>query len=200
MKYSIGARVTVMALAGAMLSSCASGLFASAPPDTYELSAPSAVEGRRPDHRQLLVPAPTALKALASNQIVIHTSPTAIQYLAKSQWSDNLPNIVQAKLIEAYQDTGRLGGVGRPGDGLAIDYRVLTDIRDFSVSTVGSPVATVDLSVRILNDRTGVVVAQKAFHTTMPVASGGNPAFVSALDGAFDQAVRQVVSWTLSVV
>lgn len=200
MTKSIGARVAVLTFAGMALASCANGPLGSSPPDTFELSAPTVEHAPHHDRRQLLVPTPTALKALASNQVVVHTSPTAIQYLADSQWSDSLPDIVQAKLIQAYEGTGRLGGVGRPGDGLAIDDRVLIDIRDFSVSTVGAPVANVDLSVRILNDRTGVVRAQKSFRASAPVGGDGNDAFIAALNAAFDQTVRQIVVWTLDIV
>lgn len=200
MTRSRSGRVLIIFAVTSTMAGCAGFPIGKTPPDTYELAAPAKVTGPAASRRQLLVPTPTALKALASNQVVVHTSPSSIQYLSDSQWSDSLPDIVQARLIQSFEDTGRLGGVGRPGDGLAIDDRVLTDIRAFSVSTVGAPVANVDISVRILDDRNGVVRAQRDFQAHVPVAGVSNAAFVVALNAAFDQVVREIVGWTLKVV
>ena len=48
-------------------------------------------------------------------------------------WGDKLPRIVQSKLVEAFENSGKLGGVGMPGQGLAIDYQIVTDIRSFEI-------------------------------------------------------------------
>lgn len=202
MTVSFPVRLLVGSALVSLLAGCAGFPFGKTPPDTYEISAPAHLRAAAPaaHRRQLLIPTPSALKALDSNQIVVRTSPSAIQYLSKSQWSDRLTSMVQARLIQAYEETGKVGGVGRPGDGLAIDFRILTDIRAFNVSTVGSPLATVDISVRILNDRNGVVVDQRDFRATSPVIGSGNPAFVTALNRAFDQTLGEIVGWTLEKI
>lgn len=198
---SMAARVLFLVATTSMLAGCAGFPFGKAPPDTYDLTVVAAkITGPASPRRQLLVPAPTALKTLGGNQVVIHTSPSSLQYLSNSQWNDTLTNIVQSRLIEAYENSGHFGGVGRPGDGLAIDYRILTNIRDFSVSVVGRPTATVDIGVRVLNDRNGVVRAQKDFTATIPVSGTGNPAFVAALNTAFDQVLNQIVGWTVKTI
>lgn len=203
MSVKIPVRTVLCGSLAFALSGCAGFPFGRTPPDTYDLTAlstPSVEHGPRAPKRQILVPTPTALKALNSDKVLIHTSPAAIQYLSKSQWSDQLPNIVQAKLIEAIEDSGRVGGVGRPGDGLAIDYRLLTDIRAFDVSTVGAPTARVEISAKILNDRNGVVMTQRVFEATAPVVGAGNEAFIHALNTAFDQVASEIVSWTLAKI
>jgi cholesterol transport system auxiliary component len=58
--------------------------------------------------------------------------------------------------------------------------------------------AVVELSVKILNDRNGVVVAQKVFGATAPVTGSGNPAYVQSLDRAFEIVIQDIVSWTLT--
>jgi cholesterol transport system auxiliary component len=178
------------------LSACAS----KASNDTYSLSSSPAIEGPSSTSKQILVPEPTALKALDSDQVVIRLSGAEIQYLAKSQWSDRLPKMVQAKLVQAFENTGKIGGVGKPGEGLAIDYQVITEIRSFEISTEGADVAVVEIFAKILNDRNGTVGAQKAFRATMPVRGSGASAFVAALDGAFAQVAGEIVSWTLKAI
>ena len=182
-----------------VLSGCAGGLIKSPPPDTYGLSdAPEAISGERSRNRQILISEPTALKALDSEQIVIRPQPVSIQYLADSQWSDRLPKIVQDKLVQAFENSGRVGGVGRPGDGLAFDFKVITAIRAFEIQADAGERAVVEISAKVLNDRNGVVVASEVFRASTPVTGTGNAAYVQSLDRAFEEVVRDLVSWTLS--
>ncbi|MBZ9897219.1 ABC-type transport auxiliary lipoprotein family protein [Mesorhizobium sp. BR1-1-6] len=170
-----------------------------APLDTFELSAPS-VEAHGHSRRQILIAQPSALKALDSQNIVIKPSPRSIQYLKGAQWADRLPLIVQARLAETFQRSGSFAGVGKPGEGLAIDYQVIVEIRSFEVRVDGGDHAEVDLFVRILNDRNGEVRASKSFTATAPVSGSGNQGYVDALDAAFGDAAKQIVRWTDSAV
>jgi len=181
-----------------VLSGCAGGIIPTTPPETYGLSAAPEIAGQTARNRQILISDPTALKALDSEQIVIRPTPSAIEYLANSQWSDRLPNIVQDKLVQAFENSGRVGGVGRPGDGLAIDYKIITSIRAFEIKADAGEQAVVELSAKVLNDRNGVVVASKVFRSSVPVTGSGNAAYVQSLDRAFEVVVQDLVSWTLS--
>ncbi|KQS98153.1 MULTISPECIES: ABC-type transport auxiliary lipoprotein family protein [unclassified Rhizobium] len=189
-------RACTVLLMAASLSACAG----KANNDTYGLSASPVVEGPASTAKQILVPEPTALKALDSDQVVIRLSGSEIQYLADSQWSDRLPKMVQSKLVQAFENTGKIGGVGKPGEGLAIDFQVITDIRSFEISTEGADTAIVEIFAKIVNDRNGTVRAQKAFRATVPVSGSGNPAFVKALDAAFADVSADIVHWTLKAI
>lgn len=197
LRNGTAARAALIAVLAATLAACGSK---AANNDTFSLSAQSSVEGPSAKSRQLLVPQPSALKALDSEQIVIRPTPSEIQYLAKAQWSDSLSKMVQAKLVQAFENTGRLGGVGMPGQGLAIDYQLVTDIRSFEVQASGADTAVVEISAKLLNDRNGTVRSQKVFRATVPVSGAGNPAFVKALDAAFARVTGDIVGWTLSTI
>lgn len=184
-----------------LLSSCAllpGG--APAPLDTFELSAPQIQSKARRSRIQILVAEPSALKALDGQNIVIKPSPATIQFLKGAQWADRLPRIVQARLAETFQRSGGFGGVGRPGEGLAIDYQVIVEIRSFEVRVNGGAQAHVELFVRLLNDRNGVVRAEKTFTATAPVSGEGNAAYVRGLDAAFGQAAVEIVDWTGRII
>lgn len=182
------------------LSGCAAiPGFGPAPVDAFDISAPLNVPARRKLPRtQILVPTPTALKLLDSEDIAIRTGGGAMQLLGGARWSDRLTNLVQAKVIEAFQRSGSIGGVGRPGDGLAIDYQVVIEIRSFEVRVGqgGTNTAYVDLFVRLLNDRTGIVRASQNFPAVMPVGGQGSFAFTAALDQAFQKSAADIVAWT----
>ncbi|QND64585.1 ABC transporter [Mesorhizobium loti] len=188
---SLKASSALLALA---LAGCAALGGKPAPLDTFELSAPS-IDSHGHSRRQILIAQPSALKALDSQNIVIKPADRSIQYLKGAQWADRLPLIVQARLAETFQRSGSFAGVGKPGEGLAIDFQVIVEIRSFEVRVDGGDHAEVDLFVRILNDRNGEVRASKSFTASAPVSGSGNPAFVGALDAAFGDAARQIVRW-----
>ncbi|MEQ1408078.1 ABC-type transport auxiliary lipoprotein family protein [Neorhizobium sp. Rsf11] len=165
--------------------------------DTFDLSITPSGQGPAVRNRQILVPEPTALKLLNSEQVVVRVSPSEIQYLADSRWGDRLPALVQSKLVEAFENSGRLGGVGKPGQGLAIDYQVVTDIRAFEVTATSPRVANVEISAKLLNDRNGTVRAQSVFTATAPVSGQENRDFIEALDRAFAKVGAEIVDWSL---
>lgn len=188
-------------LSTALLAGCAGGLpGTSTPNDTFSLSSAPVVKAKTARHRQLLIVEPTALKAIDSEKIVIRTSPSAIQYLSKAQWDDRLPKIVQARLIDAFENSGLVGGVGRPGDGLAIDYKIIVNIRSFEVFVTGQDAAQVSFSVKILNDKTGNVRATNIFSAQVLVGGSSNEQYVLALDRAFGKVAHELVAWTLSKI
>ncbi len=109
------------------------------------------------------LPEPTATRTLDSQQIVVKPTPQTIENLADSQWSDRLPRLVQLRLLQAFQNTGRIGAAGVPGQGLAIDYQVVTELRRFEIAFQPGPTAVVEISVKALNDKTGVVRGSRVF-------------------------------------
>jgi cholesterol transport system auxiliary component len=167
--------------------------------DTYDLRASVTGTGPAAKGRQILVQQPTALQAIDSEQIVVRVAPSQIQYLSKAQWGDKLPRMVQAKLVEAYENSGKVSGVGLPGQGLAIDYQLVTDIRSFEIDTTAGSRAVVEISAKILNDRNGSVRAQKVFRQVVP-ASGSNDGLVKSLDRAFAGVTAEIVNWTLQLI
>lgn len=165
--------------------------------DTFDLSITPMAQGPSAKSKQILVPEPTALKSLDSEQVVVRVSPSEIQYLANSQWGDRLPKMVQSKLVQAFENSGKLAGVGKPGQGLAIDYQVVADIRSFEIDTSGPRTAKVEISVKILNDRNGSVRAQNVFRASVPVSGEDNAKFIGAINRAFAKVGADIVDWTL---
>ncbi|ATU93695.1 ABC-type transport auxiliary lipoprotein family protein [Phyllobacterium zundukense] len=169
--------------------------------DTFDLSSASpSVTSSKKQGRQILIAAPSALKALDGENVVVRSGPNSISFLKGAQWADRLPNIVQSRLAQAFESTGRLGGVGRPGDGLAIDYQVISEIRTFNIDASAGETGVVEIAIKILNDKNGTVRASRVFRSTSPVGGTGNASYIAALDRAFDNATSEIVTWTLSVI
>ena len=174
-----------------LLSGCALLGGGSKPLDTYELTAPTAGDGQGRSRTQILIAEPSALKALDGQNIVIKPAPGVIQYLKGAQWADRLPRIVQARLAETFQRSGHFGGVGKPGEGLAIDYQVIAEIRAFEVRVDGGERAEVEMFVQAAQrpQRRG----SRASPPRRPLSGAGNDAYVAALDRAFGEAAVEIV-------
>lgn len=189
--------IAVVALS---LSGCALLGAGPAPLDTYELSAPFGEAKQTRKRMQILIAEPSALKALDGQNIVIKRTSGVIEYLKGAQWADRLPRVVQARLAETFQHSGAFAGVGLPGEGLAIDYQVIAELRAFEVHVDGSRTAEVEMFVRLLNDRTGAVRASRSFKASAPVSGSGNDVYMKALDRAFGQAALEIIKWTDSTI
>jgi len=172
-----------------------------APPlDTYVLSAPTLDSARGRSRLQVLIAEPGAIKSLDGQNIVVTPAAGSVEFLGGAQWADRLPSIIQSELVQTFQRSNAFAGVGQPGEGLAIDYQVISEIRAFQIDAAAGSVARVELFVRLLNDRNGVVRAARSFTATVPVSGTGNDAFVAALNRAFGTVASDIVNWTRSVL
>ena len=199
-------RFALAVLAVTALSGCVASAVGAddAPPDTFVLLTPNAEEDPgTPRGPQLLVPEPSTLDVFAGSRIVVRVSDREVQYLANSKLADTLVRYVQVKMRRTLESARGVGAVGIPGEGLAIDYQVLSEIRSFEVDVRAPSVARVELAVKLLNDRSGNIVAQRAFRASArlgPVGEDANAAYLAALDAALDQALVDIRRWTASNV
>ena len=190
--------LTGIILSAAVVSAGCS--LSSAPDETFDLVTPAAVDQTVSEARgvQLLVAEPKTIEILASKQVVVRVGERAVQYLGGVRLADALPRFAQFKIKRALEGSRAVGAVGLPGDGLAIDYQIITDIRAFEIRTDGPETAFVSLTVKVLDDRTGTVIASRVFDAAAPVAGTAtveNEAYIAALDTALDNALVQVTNW-----
>ncbi|MCF1503319.1 ABC-type transport auxiliary lipoprotein family protein [Afifella sp. H1R] len=178
-----------------LLGGCA--VLPKTPDSIYDLTAPQDVSVRAGTSAQILVPVPAALASLDTTRIAARPTPAELAYLPGASWPDTLPRLLQARLMETLQNTGRVKAVGLPGQGLLIDYQIVLDVRAFELR---NGVAVADFSVKLLNDRNGRVVASRVVHAESPVGSNDNAAIVAGLNRAMDQAFAEIASWTLTSV
>ena len=180
---------------------------------TFDLVTPAAIDNDVSVARgvQVLVAEPSTLATLASQRVVVRVGPREVQYLADARYTDTLTRLTQFKLKRALEGAPGIGAAAIPGEGLAIDYQVLTDIRAFEIrvgegtTLVAGPTpdplpratsAYVSLTIKILDDRSGNVVASRVFDRQVPVGPivGENvgDAYLAALDAALDAALVDI--------
>lgn len=168
----------------------------STPVPTYNLSAPSGFTTGGGGSGQLVVVAPTALAVLNTDKVMVEPAPGQVAYLADAQWSDNLPALLQARTIQAFENASKLRRVARPGDGVNAEYQLVIDIRTFALRiTDQGPVAVVELSAKLIGTQSGRILAAQVFRAAVPAASTSGPVATAALDAAQEQVLVSMVRW-----
>lgn len=204
--------IPLVLLAVLSLSGCIAGAVGAdeEPNITFDLVTPVAVNDVSAARGvQVLVAEPSALGTLASQRVLVRVGPREVQYLADARYTDTLTRLTQFKLKRALESSPGIGAAALPGEGLAIDYQIITDIRAFEVRVGDSTVvvagptvlptgstAFVSLTVKVLDDRSGNVVASRVFDSAVPVGPTTeetlNDAYLAALDAALDAALVDI--------
>jgi phospholipid/cholesterol/gamma-HCH transport system substrate-binding protein len=112
-------------------------------PPAYDLVAPTGLALTTSPRGQLAVREPTAPIAYDTQKILARDKGGATAPVTRGQWSDTLPKLVQARLIQSFENANLARSVERQADDLKAEYRLLVDIRGFQLSTGGAPTADV---------------------------------------------------------
>ena len=112
-----------------------------------------------------------------------------------AQWSDGLVKLVQAKLLQAFDNAQLFASVSRPVDGVTPENQLFVDIRSFYVSGSDPPSADVAIGAKLIS-ADGKVVASRQFHHSAPAASVATPDALTALSAAFVGVETDLVAWT----
>lgn len=185
-------RLAALGLLAGLLSAC-SAVTGPASIDTYDLTAPTPAATAKGRALQVLVPEPVVDRAYDTDRLLVRPSATEIAYFAGAQWSDRLPRLVQSRLVEALERSGRFRAAGRPGQGLAIDRQLVVEIRAFDYLSTERRVE-VALAVKTMDDRTGRVLSTVEHRAEAPVDGDTARAVVIAFDAAFGRAIGEIVT------
>lgn len=148
---------------------------------------------------KLTVPEPTTLLAYNTDKIMTRPAPDESQPLEGPRWNDSLPILVQAKLIETFENAGYTNDVTRTLGDFPNSDQLTIDIRRFDVSIHDDPEATIVILAK-LQDPAGGVIESKKFEATAP-ASGNDPRdYVNALRAAFETISLDILDWTTTTL
>lgn len=184
-----------------------SGCMATKSKDTFDLTAYDFTQRPLIKHSkkriQLLITAPTAIKPLDGEDLLIKDQANAIAYFRAAQWADRLPNLIQTRLVQAFENSRLFSAVARPGQGVSIDYELITDLRAFNIVLCNKDYNNIDveISASILREADGVVKATRRFKLTKAIAATNSKnlksyVYAPALNEAFNDIAKQMILWT----
>ncbi len=200
-RRSLTIRFVAAAALALSLAGCASvaGLFTPTPV-AYDLAAAKRFPRHPgPARGQLVIVEPGVLGPFDGTAVVIRPAPGEAARLSGVQWEDRLPRLMQARLIQSFENASWLHAVGSPSDNIAADFVLRTELRAFEMS-VTDGAAVVEIAAKIVDQRSGRIVAARVFHVAAPAESVQGPDAIAAINQAFVKAASELVLWAARVV
>lgn len=182
------------------LAACGITLIDTQPaPQIYDLSAPGQSTQGEAVAWELIVEEPGTVRALGTNRIALKTRDNSIQYYQGARWSDRGPALVQSRIIEALENSGRIMSVGSETSGINAKFRLKSNLRNFDadVSGSGKPTIKVVLNVKLFSARTRSIVATRLLAANVEARSGKMRDVVTAFDEAVLDITQQTATWVL---
>jgi len=166
----------------------------------YDLAAPTAFPPpTKAPTAQLTVAEATGTLLYDTQKILVRPKAPQDPSFESARWSDTLPKLIQAKLLQSFENSKYLAAVARPLEGLNSDFQLLTEIRAFQITTAPDTAAVVELSAKILGEN-GRIKAQRVFRSTVPTKLTDAAAAAAALDQAFGAVAKDIVTWTAATI
>jgi len=166
---------------------------------TYDLRAPQNLgPASKASKGHLAVPEPTAV-AMLQTQRILFLPPKDYLGFADALWADSIPKLLQARLIESFENYDIAHAPLHTADIGQADFQLLIDVRRFRITVDSEPVAEIGLSARIV-DKDGKVIASRLFEGVEKLDKIDPPAAVAAFNEAFGRIARDMVAWTVQAL
>jgi cholesterol transport system auxiliary component len=174
----------------ALVAACSSSSTAT----NYDLTAPRQVRAGSSAVGQIAVAEPAAVQPLETDRIIVKEATGAVSSVAGGQWADRLPRLVQSRLIQTFENSSGLRAVSRPGSGVTPDFLLNSELRAFQVDA-GTGQAVVEMSVKLVNDRSGRIATTRIFTGRVPVGTVDAANAAQALDRALSIVLVDIVRY-----
>jgi phospholipid/cholesterol/gamma-HCH transport system substrate-binding protein len=166
---------------------------------TYDLSAPQNLgPAGKTIKGQLAIPEPTAV-AMLETQRFLFSPAQDYPGFTDALWADAIPKLLQARLIESFENYDIAHAPLRAPDVGQADFQLLIDVRRFRIATDAQPAAEVGLSARIV-DKNGQVVASRLFEESRKFDKLEPEDAVTAFNDAFSKIAKDMIGWTVQAV
>jgi cholesterol transport system auxiliary component len=170
------------------------------PPKIYDLTPKSTFDAKIPKVKwQLVIDQPAAPASLNTTRIALGRTAITVDYYARAVWTDTAPKLVQTRLVESFENSGKIISVGRDAVGLRSDYILKTELRHFeTIYYEGpAPIAYVQINVKMVKMPERVIIANMTAQRKIPAASQSLDAVVLAFDDALGKILKRIVEWAL---
>jgi phospholipid/cholesterol/gamma-HCH transport system substrate-binding protein len=170
-----------------------------APKITYDLrAAQDFAAASKTIKGQLAIPEPTAV-AMLETQRFLFSPAKDVPGFADALWADSIPKLLQARLIESFENYDIAHAPLRAADIGQSDFQLLIDIRRFRIAVDSEPTVEIGLSARVL-DKNGKVIASRLFEEGQKFDKVELPAAVAAFNDAFGRIAKDMIAWTVQAL
>jgi phospholipid/cholesterol/gamma-HCH transport system substrate-binding protein len=169
------------------------------PKTVYDLSLPSEFASPRTSlNEQLVMPTPTAILLLDTQRFLLAPN-RDLPGFSNAQWADSIPKMLQAKLIQSFENYDVAHAPLRSTDTPGTNPQLLVDVRSFQINTDPEPTAEIGISARILS-KDGQVVASHVFQQRRKLDKPDPASAVAAFNDAFASIATELITWTVNAM
>jgi phospholipid/cholesterol/gamma-HCH transport system substrate-binding protein len=147
---------------------------------------------------QLAIPEPTAV-AMLETQRMLFSPASELPGFSEFLWADAIPKLLQARLIESFENYDIAHAPLRTADIGQTDFQLLVDVRRFRVAVDTGPAVEIALSARIV-DKDGKVIASRLFEESQKFDKVEPQAAVAAFNDAFGRIAKNMIDWTVQAL
>jgi len=173
------------------------------PPKLYTLTPARDFPPSLPTvNKQLLIDVPVAAGATDTERIALMKTAVTLDYFADAAWTDRAPVLVQSLLVESFENSGKIGAIGRDTVALRADYVLTSELRDFTAiyGAGGAPTVHVRLGVKLVRMDDRRIVGQRQFEAAEAAKQDAIIPVVDAFDAALRHVMTEIVTWTLPAI
>lgn len=146
---------------------------------------------------QLIVETPLSSATLDTARMLVMPTPGVLEVFPGARWRDTTPALLRSLVVQGFENTGRIVGVGSAQSGLRADYALAIDLRDFQLEVhVGGAQATVRFQANLLDYTSNRVLATRSFSAQAPAAGADAASAFVAFETALNTLIPQLVEWT----
>ena len=147
---------------------------------------------------QWTIPEPTAVAMLETQRFLF--SPTQdYPGFAEAMWADALPKLLQARLIESFENYDIAHAPLRTTDLGQAEFQLLIDLRRFRIAVDMKPIAEIGLSARIV-DKNGKTIASRLFEESEGLDKVEPPQAAEAFSAAFGRIAKNMIAWAVQTL
>ena len=183
----------------------ASRLYVLTPKSTFPESLPTV-------DWQLLIEVPVSASGLNTARIAARHSPIELNYIGAANWTDFAPRMVQTLLVESFENSSKIIGVGREAIGLRADYLLKTEVREFQAeydgTKIGSgktttiskkpPEVRVRINAKLVKMPQRSIIASQTFENLVKSDENSMESIIASFDDALGKALKDIVVWALT--
>ena len=154
-------------------------------------------------HWSLAVERPIAADPFDSRRIIVNLEDKKglriLEPLANFEWNDCLPVLVQQQTILAFEQSGKIIGVGQTDEDFTSRFVLQLHIQRAEIILTGLTQQNIrfDLSARLVSRKNRKVVAQRTFTHTCAIPVRTESVFLQIYKRVLEQTLVDVVLWTL---
>ena len=181
------------------LGGCGTIIGPNEPPRRYRLTSKSTYPANLPNvNWQLMVEPASAAASINTDRIGLMQTPFRFNYYANANWIDRAPLMVQNLIIESFDNSGAIVGVGPEAIGLRPDFVLKPELREFQAHLEdGAHRVVVAINARLVEMPERQIIAVNSFEHAGKVPAGALDPVIEAFDVALGKVMKRLVLWTI---